>query len=84
MRGGAISYLGWLTLVAGLAERRFSLIKNLKKDLMELSLRLILLRVYFSSLRLCLNCSRWSVVTSLALTTSIFSRKTMSWSRSLA
>ncbi len=58
MRAGVISYLGWLTLVAGEADKTPSTIKYLKKDLMELSLREILLRVYLSSLRLCLNCSR--------------------------
>jgi len=58
MRAGVILYLGWLTEVAGLIVKILSLIKYLKNDLMELSLREILLRVYFPSLRDCLNCSR--------------------------
>lgn len=84
IRAGRISYFGWLTEVAGLRVIAPSPIKYLKKDLMELSLREILFRVYLLSLRDCLNCSRWSVVTSLASTMPRLLKKTKSWSRSLA
>lgn len=61
-RGGATSYLGWETEVAGLEVTAPSLTRYLKNDLTELSLREILLRVYFSSLSLFLNPSRDSEV----------------------
>lgn len=70
--------------MAGLAVMTPSVIKYLKNDLIELSLREMLLRVYFSSLRDCLNCSRWSVVTSVAEFTPSLLKKTSNWSRSLA
>lgn len=51
MRGGAISYLGWETLVAGLVSMKLFLAKNRKNDLMELILREMDLAVYLSFLR---------------------------------
>ena len=45
--GGATSYFGWVTEVAGLISTAPSATKNLKNDLTEFSLREMLLRVYF-------------------------------------